>query len=254
MPSADPAFANLLKVWEDSDCSYVPGEGPAKKHQCPRSAQHGPCWLLFIAVGPQPGRPRRWAHWQCLFWLLRMDEGSPWGKPGDWKSSVPACLCVHTYPLLPSSQPWLLVQAPVSLLLLDFHFPATLKGPLAPAYPARTCWSLLRHSSMFPHQFRGKNSTYWMAYSPPGRHTNRTENTEYSSAELAQAGAPESAGTLEPLLLPLKTQTSGCHGRLCLGWPRAMMRPLSLVLTADLAANWQAAMASKWSLVLLLQL
>lgn len=120
-----------------------------------------------------------------------MDEGSPWGKPGDWSSSVPARLCAHTCPLLPSSQPWLLVQAPLSLLLLNFHFPATLKGPLAPAYPARTYWSLLRHSSMFPHQFRGKNSTYWMAYSPPGRHTNRTENTEGSSAELAQAGAPE---------------------------------------------------------------
>lgn len=44
-------------------------------------------------------------------------------------------MCAHVS-IAARQQPWLPVQAPTSLLLLNFHFPATLKGPLAPAYPA----------------------------------------------------------------------------------------------------------------------
>lgn len=67
-------------------------------------------------------------------------------------------VCEHTS-ITTRRQPQLLVQAPASFLLLNCHFPATLKGPLAPAHPAGTRLSLLRHASMFPHQFGGKNST-----------------------------------------------------------------------------------------------
>lgn len=67
-------------------------------------------------------------------------------------------VCEHTS-ITTRRQPQLLVQAPATLLLLNCHFPATLKGPLAPAHPPGTRLSLLRHASTFPHHFGGKNST-----------------------------------------------------------------------------------------------
>lgn len=93
---ASPVLLNILKAWEDSGYYYVTNEEP-EKSLCPRSAQWGPCWLLFIAVGPWPAQPSLWAHWQCLFWLLWLDLRIPRGKPGDWRSSVLACLWAHVH-------------------------------------------------------------------------------------------------------------------------------------------------------------
>lgn len=166
-----------------------------------------------------------------------------------------ACVsaCAHVS-VATQQQPWLLVQAPASFLLLNFHFPATLKGPLAPAYLAGAHWSLCRHSSMFPHQLRGKSSTHWMAHSRPGRCTNHTENTEGSSAESAKAGAPASGGDSRHRRpcsgLSRHHRAFGRHGGLCQGGPapRRGHRPHHSLQTRQQInrQQWPPKGASRW--------
>lgn len=53
IPSAAPAFVNLLKAQEDSDCSYVPSEEPAKSTSVPGRLGGDPAefCLLLLALG-----------------------------------------------------------------------------------------------------------------------------------------------------------------------------------------------------------
>lgn len=79
-----------------------------------------------------------------------------------------------------------------------------------------------------------------MAHSRPGGLANHTENTEVSSAEPPQAGAPsqqETRGTAAPAQDGAAAAEHGLARQAVPGQPLAGTRPSSPSLPADLAAN-----------------
>lgn len=81
---------NLLKVWEDSDCSYVPDEGPAKSTTVPGLLSGDPadfCLLLlaFSQASPASGLAGN-ACSGCSRWM----KGPPEENLGTG-----AAVCLH---------------------------------------------------------------------------------------------------------------------------------------------------------------
>lgn len=152
------------------------------------------------------------------------------------------CMSVHGHTSIATQQqPWLFCKLPHPFLLLNFHFPATpLKRPLAPEYPAGACWNLLRHSSMFSYQFKGENSTYWMAHSHPGKLTNHTENKEGGLLCWASSGSSTSISRRHSGHHNFCSELSGHRWtavQTVLGWPCTVRSPSAPSLTSDHAAN-----------------
>lgn len=156
IPLASGVILNILKTWEESGYCYVPSEEPAKSLSVPGLLSGDPAssCLLLLASG-QPSPARGLTGHTCSV--------APAGFKGPAEegrgTGGAVCLRVGEHASIPTRrQPQLLVQAPTSFSWLNCHFPATLKGPLAPAHPPGARLSLLRHASTFSHHFGGKNS------------------------------------------------------------------------------------------------
>lgn len=101
IPSAAPAFVNLLKAGEDSDSSYVPNKKPAKSTSVPGLLSEDPadfCLLLLASGQASPaGGLTGNACSGCSGWMKNPPEENP-GTGGAVCLRVCVRTRVHRYP------------------------------------------------------------------------------------------------------------------------------------------------------------